>query len=964
MGREEEMRVATLAALVFCITIPLAAQEQTGSLDGKVVDASGGVLPGVTVTIAGPTILGGSRSTATTESGSYRLTNVPVGTYRVTFELAGFSTKAYEGIRIQADTTYTLNAELVISALEETVTVSGQSPIIETAATDVGFTFTPEIMNTIPNARDPWAMVSQAPGLVTSSAVGTGVNVGGTQTGNQLLFRGHGADPRQNIYILNGANVSDTQGTGTSQFYFDVDSFDEMQIEINSHSAEVQTSGILLNIVPKSGTDTLRGSGSLYYGDDNLQWNNVDDNLRSRGVQRASNLREYFDTGFDVGGPIVRDKLWFWGAFRWQEVESFVTGTRNPDGTFPIDRTYLWYPSAKINWQPHRQHNFSAYFNMAQKKRFKRGLSALRPVETTWDQQGAPIARLFTFRDDWTPSSNLLVSFKVNYMDQGFELEAQQGVDTATTPARLDLATGIWSDAPPNELGIGKDLRSVSATANYFVDEWLGGEHDLKFGFEVARYRSFGNFNGTSAQTTYPADHRLHFFNGVPLEVILFASGAPSVTNPARSAFAQDSWEVVGRLRLNLGVRWDWQANSLNEVTAPKSMFFEPVKQEGTGNLVVWNTLAPRLGVVYDVTGKANTLLKGSYSRYYWMLFADKGARASTAGDRSSRYRWNDLNGDRRFTIDELGALLAVVDPALTPVTIDPDLTPTHTDEVTAAVVHELMPNVSISATYMYRKDKDLPWQGDFQIINAPIGINSSISPADYTPVTGTDPGPDGGLGTSDDGGPLIFYELSASKVGLSPNLISTRPGYNQEYQGVELTVQRRLVNNWQFIAALTIGVQRENYGPNSFQNPQDIPKIDGTRIADSNPYIAKVMGSYAFPHDILFSAFYQYVSGNNLTRTVNSTSAALGRRLNQGNVVVLSGRRNEESYDGLNLLDFRVSYDLPIAKPRVSLVLDAFNVLNINKITSINTLSGSAFGRVLDFIPPRILRFGAKFQF
>ena len=149
--------------------------------------------------------------------------------------------------------------------------MSGAAPIIDTAATDVSFTYTKELMNTIPNARDVWAMVSQAPGMTT-----TVINVGGTNTGNQTQFRAHGTDPRQNTFILAGANVTDNSGTGGSQFYYDIDSFDEMQIEMNSHGADVQSPGVILNMVPRSGTNLFRGTGSLYYGNDRVQADNVD----------------------------------------------------------------------------------------------------------------------------------------------------------------------------------------------------------------------------------------------------------------------------------------------------------------------------------------------------------------------------------------------------------------------------------------------------------------------------------------------------------------------------------------------------------------------------------------------------------------------------------------------------------------------------------------------------------------
>ena len=282
------IRTVPCAALVLLLSaaLPAAAQEQTGNLQGKVTDASGGVLPGVTVTISGPTLLGGSKTEVTTEAGSYRIVNIPIGTYTVSFDLTGFGTKAYQDIRIQAGTTYTVDAQLAPASIKETVTVTGEAPIIDTGETKVAFTFTQELMNTVPNARDPWAMITQAPGVITSS-----VNVGGTQTGNQPAFSGHGADSRQATYMLNGANVTDNTNNGGSQFYFDVDSFDEMQVEVNSHSAEVQTPGILLNIVPKSGTNNLHGTASGYFGNDSIQSDNVDDELRSRGVNRASNLQ-------------------------------------------------------------------------------------------------------------------------------------------------------------------------------------------------------------------------------------------------------------------------------------------------------------------------------------------------------------------------------------------------------------------------------------------------------------------------------------------------------------------------------------------------------------------------------------------------------------------------------------------------------------------------------------------------
>jgi hypothetical protein len=953
------MRRMILGALVLLLTAATAwaAQEQTGVLQGRAADSSGAVLPGVTVTVSGPTILGGARSTTTSDQGTYRIPAIPIGLYTVSFELSGFQTAVFKDIRVQAGATFSVDAQLGVGTVQETVTVSGASPIIDTAATDVSFTYTKELMNTIPNARDVWAMVSQAPGMTT-----TVINVGGTNTGNQTQFRAHGTDPRQNTFILAGANVTDNSGTGGSQFYYDIDSFDEMQIEMNSHGADIQSPGVILNMVPRSGTNLFRGTGSLYYGNDKVQSNNVDADLRARGVDRASNLHSYFDGGADLGGPILRDKVWFWGAFRYQEIERFVTGTRNADGTFPIDRTFLWYPTAKVNWQVSKAHNASAFFNMQQKKRFNSGLSALRPLETTVDQQNDPVSKVISLRDDWVATPRLLVSFKGYYLKGAFRTTPVAGVD-ANTPPRLETSTNAYSGAPPSLLRSFRQGQQASVAANYSADGFLGGRHDVKFGVEFGRFEA-------PIETTYPADHQLNFFQGAPLEVLLYAPGRQNSVANQRAAYIQDGW-VRDRWRFNLGLRFDQQASYLPEETAPQSRFFpDQIKQAATGDLISWNNFSPRLGVIYDLTGSAKTLVKASYSRYYWQIFTTKAGQASLASTRTYRYTWLDLNNDRRFTTNELGALRSVDDPATRPISIDPDLEPTFTDEFTAGVVHELMPNVSLSGTFIARNDKDFDWR-----------INRDVLGADYTAINGTDAGRDGQIGTTDDGGALVFYELSAAKRALSPNYITTRPGFTQEYRGVELTLQRRLTARWQAVGSVTFGVQRENLGdspltllpvlpvitpsalPAGLPTPQDLDKTTGTRLDTSIPVVGKLMGSYMFPFRLSMSGFYQFLAGSPFTRTINAVSA-LGRNLGQGNVVIHSGTRNEESYEKVHLFDVRFNYDLPVSRSNISLALDIFNAMNANTVTRVNSLSGSNFNRVIEFVPPRVVRAGVKVRF
>jgi hypothetical protein len=947
-----------LVLLLLSLFVAAFAQEQTGSLEGNVTDSSGAPVPATSVSVEGPNLLGGTRTVLTADPGAYLIRQIPIGTYRVTFQKEGFATVIVEGVRVQAGTVFRVDGALVPASVQQSITTVAEAPVLDVSQNQLAFTYTKELMETVPNARDAWALVQQVPGVTSQT-----YNVGGTNTGNQVQLRGNGVDHRQNTYLLNGANVTDNTNNGASQFFFDVDSLDELQVSVNGSSAEVQNPGIVMNLIPKSGTNLFHGGISGVYTDDRLQSSNVNDALRARGVNTPNKMRSYFDAGFDIGGPIKKDKLWFYGGYRYTGIENIITGTRLPSGEQPVDRTYLWYPTVKIDWAAHENHRVSGYFNLAQKKRFRRDLGPLRPPETTRNQQGAPVARLFTFRDDWTKSPTLLLSFKVNIMDQGFELVGLPDVDVLNTPNSIELTTNRQFGAPPAVFGIGKYIRQYSGTGSWYKSNFAGGSHNFKFGVEKMDSAQFGNQAGGVAKNVYPADHQARFFNGVPNEVVLYASDASSVRNPAWSAYMQDSWSL-GRLKLNLGLRWDWQGNSFTEVTGPPSRFFDtPAAQQETGNVIKWNTLAPRLGLIYDVTGKAKTLVKASYGRYNWQLWTNIADAASPAGTRSIRRRWADANGDGKFTINEAGDILQVNDPSARRITIDPDLKPTYTDELLAGVSHELASNFALGVNFIYRRDNNFNWT-----------VNRDITAADFTAVNGVDPGPDGVRGTADDGGALAFYEISTAKRALSPNFTTTRSGFTQAYRGLEITANRRFSNGFQLVGSYTTGVQFENctvscaatnttYGAGSWANPQDIDRIDGTRVFTSTPSIVKLMGSYQLPKGFSVASFFQHVSGTNYTRTVNSQSA-LGRALNQGNTAVLAEARNQQSFDAVNLVDFRLGYDFPFEKMKMTASFDVFNVANINTVTDQNTLSGPAYGRVLNFINPRVFRFGWKMRF
>lgn len=297
--------------ILFVLTASLAlapvdarAQAQSGEIFGHTTDSSGAVIPGVTVTLSSPALIT-PVTTTTSATGSYRFPNTPIGVYSVTFELTGFTRLVREGIRIETGFNAEVNGQLSVSSLQETVTVTGSSPVIDTRSTTTGQTFTRELLERIPSARDPWVVMEQTPGIIMS-----GQNVGGNKSGQQTTFVAHGTGNNE-VWNVDGGNITD-MASSSSSMYFDFDAFEEIQIQTGGSDASVQSSGVSVNLVTRSGSNTLRGSGRFYVVDDNLQGSNVGPELQAQGAGSGNPIQNIKDYGFEVGGPILKNRAWFW----------------------------------------------------------------------------------------------------------------------------------------------------------------------------------------------------------------------------------------------------------------------------------------------------------------------------------------------------------------------------------------------------------------------------------------------------------------------------------------------------------------------------------------------------------------------------------------------------------------------------------------------------------------------------
>src|SRR5688572_16864308 len=309
-GWEMTTRTLLASALALVLGVTSAyAQQQTGEIFGRAADTSGAVLPGVTVTVAGPALIQ-PRVTVTSETGSYRVPELPIGTYTVTFELAGFRSTVLPDIRITIGFRAQVNGELAVSNVQETVTVSGESPLIDTRETGAKTTFDHETLQNLPSARDPWVMLERTPSITMDR-----VNVGGTQSGQQSNYVSRGANTTNNKWSMDGVDITDMSATGSSPIYYDFDMLEEMQVTTGGADASQQTGGVGVNLVTKSGTNAFKGSGRLFNTNERFQADNVTDEIRAAGAGSGNPIQNINDVGIEVGGPLKRDRLWAWGSF-------------------------------------------------------------------------------------------------------------------------------------------------------------------------------------------------------------------------------------------------------------------------------------------------------------------------------------------------------------------------------------------------------------------------------------------------------------------------------------------------------------------------------------------------------------------------------------------------------------------------------------------------------------------------
>jgi hypothetical protein len=954
--------LAVLALIGFATTA--RAQVQTGSILVKAVDQQGGATPGVSVTISSPVLVSGTMTGVTDTGGVYRFPSLVPGTYDVKLELSGFQTLVRQGIVVLVGQTTPIDASLKVATLAETVTVSGASPTVDTTSANVNVNLSDQLIQGTPGGRDIWALVeSKVPGLVMSRP-----DVGGTSGGLQGTYSARGTASAQNSQFLNGVNVGDPAAIGAAGYYYDFDAFDDIQVSTGAHDISVPTSGVFLNMVTKTGGDMWRGSATGTYTNDSLQGRN-DHNpfLQQYGIRPDSDTsNKVSDINVTTGGPLVKNKLRLFGSFRDWRVQQNVPVQLSQ---VVNDKTNITSGLANLTWQLNQNNKITGFYSHQRYSKPNRLLnsSASTVIDSTVDEED----RFDVYQALWNSiiGKNLFMDARFGLNKILFPTYFNGGNQESLT----DNATGIIYGNNSSQVIRNRDRYQANATGQYYVDQALGGRHEIRFGFDHS--------HAVTQNQTTRVDDVATFYNSTlsPRAQTVNLYATPLIDLSALNVtalFAQDSYSVK-RFTLTAGLRWERLEGYLPAQSSPPSQYFPNIQRSfaEVRDLVLWHTAGPRVSGIYDVSGDGRTAAKASYGRYYYTLSTGGGGVSNVNPNANyfATYGWNDINGDLKFQPGEQTGTPVITSGTTT--TIDPNFSRPYTDEYSFGVDHELMANTKLSVVYTYRREKNL------QVSINPDNVYAT------TPSTAVDPGIDGIVGTSDDGTYQYFQRLSGS----NRTVITNDPNVVESYKGLEITVTKRLSDRWQMLAGYTRSTNRiDNVtldaSPNFLINANGLITSDvgvsgstrcsgcGASNAD-RPNQIKLTGMYILPwYDVIVSGNYSGVSGPAFTRQI-SQKLAIG-----------SAQTINLEPLGSHRLDFENKIDLRLGKlfrlpnnRSLEGTLDFDNIFNADWVWSVRSLTPATqfidpttgnkqtlqqFLSPTAILPPRTIVLRANFKF
>ncbi len=993
------MNAQRIAHLVvgFLLLLPAAAlpQQDTGTIAGAVKDTSGAVMPGVTVEAASPALIEKVRTVVTDNQGQYRIVNLRPGTYTVTVTLAGFSTLRREGLDLTAGFTATVNAELKVGTLEETVTVSGVAPVVDTQNIHQQTTIARSTLDAIPTTRRLAQLNTLVPGATSDSTTFHDVGGVGSDRGQFAVRGGRSGDMTYNFAGL------DSKIAAGGNFIYNIHTIQEVVVETTPGSAESTTGGVQLNIVPRDGGNTFSGTLSTEHTGPALQSSNLTDELRARGLTATPAVKKLYDVGGGFGGPIRRDRLWFFGAERWLARSQYQAGNyyNQRQGTLfykpDLNRRgftsdYYKDTSLRLTWQAASKHKFVISHDQHQSCQCSFNLlESVNPVaapEAVGEHHYDP---LFLSLVTWTyPATNRLLieaAASANRYFRNSKREPGVGLDDiAVTDTGLNLIYGsrATSLSTAGSYGTFQDWRDHQR----FAVSYITGSHSFKTGLDLNEFTTgrpeYLNPNQINQARSYT------FRNQLPVSVTIWATPFGFLDHSTEtSAYVQDQW-TLKRLTLNLGVRYSDYNATIPAYHIAAGPWVPARDFPAVEHSPHWRDLNPRVGFAYDLSGTATTALKVSLGRYSQRNSGGSTNIPANNQAASTTRNWNDVNGNfvpdcdlRSSAVNgECGAWselsfgqiragnLRYADDALRGFNLEP-----YNWQAAVSVQHQLRPGTALNVGY-YRT-----WYGGFLATD-----NQSVTPANYDPYCITAP-TDGRLPNS---GQQVcgLYDLSPAFFGQTSNMVTQASHYGNQSEvatGFDVTMSTRFGRGGQFQGGVSTGRTTTD---NCFVVDSPQQARDGfCHVTRPWGAAAQVKFSvvYQLPWDLQTGAVYQNLAGfpkvATYVATSNEIKPSLGRNLaacpSQTTATCNSNAAafdlfplNSFYEDRIQQLDLRATRIFRLGKTRLRGNFDAYNVFNgssiLNEQTRYSLPNGGAWANAIQVMGGRVFKFSAQLEF
>jgi len=938
--------------------LPAAAQG-VGAIGGTVTDASGAVLPGVNITLSNPRgSIGGNQETITDARGAFQFIRLVPGAYTVKGDLAGFRPALQENVIVNADVTARVDLKMEIGTLQEGITVKGESPLLDTTSALKQTVLSREVLDSMPNRIDVWAVARVIPSVVLNK-----LDVGGSESFLQSTATVHGSN-NENGFLIDGMDVSNLDGNGTGAvLYLDPYAFQETNYQTSGGGTAVSSKGgLLFNMVTRTGTNRFHG-GAVFSGANRAMGSaNYSAELRTQllaavppialaanpNIVPGADILKIYDVGAWLAGPIVRDRLWFSFSAHDQRLDQYLLGNYNPDGSQVLDDNLMWTTAAKVAWQVTRTAQLS-YFNNLQYKlighRNGGGTFAESRARNLNDKY--PDVHQIKFTSPLGSRVVVDVSWSRFRADDKFgqEPEVQAG-----DISRFDAVTNTYVVALPTYRDNAMFRDQVLTSVGYYT-----GRHDIRFGYQFIDGGEKSSNWSTSGMRAVYRSGRPDSVNTYNVPITSTSSRIPVAFEPwARDhgVFIQDKWTPTRKLTLNLGLRFETTYGWLPATCRPATTFVPEQCFDEVKGAPDFKALVPRLSAVYDLFGDGRTALKFSASRYDQPITLSNVQRVNPLGIVNDTRAWTvctagqtsgcDLNGDLTPQLNELGVSSGF--PFGVNNRYSDDLKWPSSNEYNIELQRQLPGNVVVSVGYTRRETR------------RNIGAKNVAVPLEsYIPLQVTE---------ANSGRQVTVYNQAPALRGRVDNLWDNFSELDTDYNGTDISVNKRMSNRWSMNGGASFGKTTGDIYATlatvDLNNPNNTFRrgVVGTDV----PYSYRMSGVYELPYDVSVSATAQYYQGFPELTTVSVGNNTVA--LTQGTQALTVEPRGTTRLPQVKSLDVSIRKNIKVGGKSIEPRIDFYNLTNAATILGRITQLGPTYGRVSSIQRGRLIKLGMSVEF